>query len=223
MERLVASERFWIELRAGASVATASQAVGVSYFTGYRWLAEPVVTGLRCQDPGRRVLPTPDGRFADMPGRPGLCGGVIGLRRVAEHPDWFSAVVAANTGLPTDDHDMPQWWAFREAVELRRCWTSRDCCRPAAALSCPQLPGPATTRRSRTSRQRPAHGNADAGFDPPTTRRPMRTGRPRRCHRWHPVLLRVLQRRSDHRQDGVTAADHAGCRWTRPSDDHRCG
>ena len=40
MERLVASERFWIELQAGASVATASQAVGVSHFTGYRWLAE---------------------------------------------------------------------------------------------------------------------------------------------------------------------------------------
>jgi transposase, IS30 family len=38
--RLVASERFWIELQAGASVAAASQAVGVSWFTGYRWLAE---------------------------------------------------------------------------------------------------------------------------------------------------------------------------------------
>jgi hypothetical protein len=32
--RLVAPEEFWIELRAGASVATASQASGVSYFTG---------------------------------------------------------------------------------------------------------------------------------------------------------------------------------------------
>ena len=40
MERLVAPEEFWIELRAGVSVATASQASGVSYFTGYRWLAE---------------------------------------------------------------------------------------------------------------------------------------------------------------------------------------
>ncbi|HSO52020.1 MAG TPA: IS30 family transposase, partial [Actinomycetes bacterium] len=40
MERLVAPEEFWIELQAGASVATASQAAGVSYFTGYRWLAE---------------------------------------------------------------------------------------------------------------------------------------------------------------------------------------
>jgi haloalkane dehalogenase len=45
-------------------------------------------------------------------------GGLIGLRLVAEHPDRFAAVVAANTGLPTGDHDMPPvWWAFREAVE----------------------------------------------------------------------------------------------------------
>lgn len=45
-------------------------------------------------------------------------GGLIGLRLVAEHPARFSAVVAANTGLPTGDHDMPpQWWVFRRAVE----------------------------------------------------------------------------------------------------------
>jgi haloalkane dehalogenase len=45
-------------------------------------------------------------------------GGLIGLRLVAEHPDRFTAVVAANTGLPTGDHDMPEvWWAFRRAVE----------------------------------------------------------------------------------------------------------
>ncbi|MGH3424212.1 MAG: haloalkane dehalogenase [Nocardioidaceae bacterium] len=45
-------------------------------------------------------------------------GGLIGLRLVAEHPDRFAAVVAANTGLPTGDHDMPAvWWAFRDAVE----------------------------------------------------------------------------------------------------------
>jgi len=45
-------------------------------------------------------------------------GGLIGLRLVAEHPDRFAAVVAANTGLPTGDFDMPQiWWMFREAVE----------------------------------------------------------------------------------------------------------
>ena len=45
-------------------------------------------------------------------------GGLIGLRLVAEHPDRFARVVAANTGLPTGDHPMPDiWWAFRRAVE----------------------------------------------------------------------------------------------------------
>jgi haloalkane dehalogenase len=45
-------------------------------------------------------------------------GGLIGLRLVAEHPDRFARVVAANTGLPTGDHGMPDvWWHFRQAVE----------------------------------------------------------------------------------------------------------
>lgn len=45
-------------------------------------------------------------------------GGLIGLRLVAEHPERFAAVVAANTGLPTGDADMPPvWWQFRRAVE----------------------------------------------------------------------------------------------------------
>ncbi len=45
-------------------------------------------------------------------------GGLIGLRLVAEHPDRFTGVVAANTGLPTGDVDMPEfWWQFRRAVE----------------------------------------------------------------------------------------------------------
>ena len=45
-------------------------------------------------------------------------GGLIGLRLVAEHPDRFARVVAANTGLPTGDFDMPEvWWKFRQAVE----------------------------------------------------------------------------------------------------------
>ncbi|SFQ45037.1 haloalkane dehalogenase [Amycolatopsis arida] len=45
-------------------------------------------------------------------------GGLIGLRLVAEHPGRFAGVVAANTGLPTGDHDMPEaWWAFRAMVE----------------------------------------------------------------------------------------------------------
>jgi haloalkane dehalogenase len=45
-------------------------------------------------------------------------GGLIGLRLVAADPGRFTAVVAANTGLPTGDHDMPEpWWQFRRAVE----------------------------------------------------------------------------------------------------------
>jgi haloalkane dehalogenase len=45
-------------------------------------------------------------------------GGLIGLRLVAEHPDRFARVVAANTGLPTGDLPMPDiWWQFREAIE----------------------------------------------------------------------------------------------------------
>jgi haloalkane dehalogenase len=45
-------------------------------------------------------------------------GGLIGLRLVAAHQDRFSGVVAANTGLPTGDADMPKvWWQFRHAVE----------------------------------------------------------------------------------------------------------
>ncbi len=45
-------------------------------------------------------------------------GGLIGLRLVAEHPDRFARVVAANTGLPTGDVNMPEvWWRFRKAVE----------------------------------------------------------------------------------------------------------
>jgi haloalkane dehalogenase len=44
-------------------------------------------------------------------------GGLIGLRLVAEHPDRFVRVVAANTGLPTGDQPMPEvWLRFREVV-----------------------------------------------------------------------------------------------------------
>jgi haloalkane dehalogenase len=44
-------------------------------------------------------------------------GGLIGLRLVAEHPDRFARVVAANTLLPTGDEPMPGiWLRFREVV-----------------------------------------------------------------------------------------------------------
>jgi haloalkane dehalogenase len=45
-------------------------------------------------------------------------GGLIGLRLVAAEPERWAGVVAANTGLPTGDVDMPAvWWQFRRAVE----------------------------------------------------------------------------------------------------------
>jgi haloalkane dehalogenase len=45
-------------------------------------------------------------------------GGLTGLRLAAEHPDRFARIVAANTGLPTGDFDMPEiWHQFRQAVQ----------------------------------------------------------------------------------------------------------
>lgn len=45
-------------------------------------------------------------------------GGLIGLRLVADHPDRFAAVVAANTALPTGDQPMPdaflRWQRFSQ-------------------------------------------------------------------------------------------------------------
>jgi haloalkane dehalogenase len=45
-------------------------------------------------------------------------GGLIGLRLVGEHPQRFARVVAANTGLPTGDHPMPEiWHQFRTVIQ----------------------------------------------------------------------------------------------------------
>ncbi|MHB1710013.1 MAG: haloalkane dehalogenase [Acidimicrobiales bacterium] len=45
-------------------------------------------------------------------------GGLIGLRLVAEHPDRFARVCAANTGLPDGTRRLPDaWWQFRDFVQ----------------------------------------------------------------------------------------------------------
>lgn len=45
-------------------------------------------------------------------------GGLVGLRLATENEGLFERIVAANTGLPTGDHGMPDiWWAMRKAVE----------------------------------------------------------------------------------------------------------
>jgi haloalkane dehalogenase len=45
-------------------------------------------------------------------------GGLIGLRLAAEHRDRFARLVAANTGLPTGDHPMPEiWHRFKQAMQ----------------------------------------------------------------------------------------------------------
>lgn len=47
-------------------------------------------------------------------------GGLLGLRMVAEHPDWFARVCAANTFLPTGDKPAGEafmkWKAFSQEV-----------------------------------------------------------------------------------------------------------
>ena len=44
-------------------------------------------------------------------------GGLLGLRLVAEQPDRFTRVCAANTGLPDGSHRLPDvWWQFRDFV-----------------------------------------------------------------------------------------------------------
>jgi haloalkane dehalogenase len=66
-------------------------------------------------------------------------GGLIGLRLVAEHPNRFARLVAANTGLPTGDHPMPEiWHRFREAmqsapqIDISR-FVASGCRRPVSA------------------------------------------------------------------------------------------
>ncbi len=96
-------------------------------------------------------------------------GGLLGLRLVAEHPDRFAAVVAANTGLPTGDVAMPDvWWRFRRAVE-------RADVLDVGRLVAGRVRAPDGRRRPRGVRrtvprrglQGGSAGDADAGADRP--------------------------------------------------------
>jgi haloalkane dehalogenase len=45
-------------------------------------------------------------------------GGLIGMRLVAEHPERFARVCAANTGLPDGTRRLPEaWWLFHDFVQ----------------------------------------------------------------------------------------------------------
>ena len=108
-------------------------------------------------------------------------GGLIGLRLVAEHPDRFGRVVAANTGLPTGDQPMPDvWLRFRDVVR-----TAPGVERvPAGAVRLPdcavhQRCSPPTTRRFPTRANWPGSARCPARADiPGRSRRPRPTGPP---------------------------------------------
>ncbi len=52
-------------------------------------------------------------------------GGLIGLRVAAEHPDLFAGIIAANTGLPTGDHQPTEaflrWQKYSQTVPEFHC------------------------------------------------------------------------------------------------------
>ena len=68
-------------------------------------------------------------------------GSLIGLRLVAEHPDWFARVVLTNGGLPTGDQQMPEafhrWHDFSQSMRdlpVGRIITMGTVNRPSAAV-----------------------------------------------------------------------------------------
>ena len=107
-------------------------------------------------------------------------GGLIGLRLVAEHPERFARVVAANTGLPTGDQPMPDvWLRFRDVVAAapalsvsRLVQSGCQSPLPAAVLAAYDAPFPDESYMA-------GRGPCPAWCRPPPTTRPARpTGRP---------------------------------------------
>ena len=100
-------------------------------------------------------------------------GGLIGLRLVAENPDRFARVVAANTGLPTGDVDMPEiWWLFRRAVEEAEVLdigrlVAAGCARPMADDVRAAYDAPFPDERAKAGARAPARRWCRPG---PTTR-----------------------------------------------------
>jgi haloalkane dehalogenase len=83
-------------------------------------------------------------------------GGLLGLRLVAEQPERFDRVCAANTGLPDGSSRLPDvWWQFRDFVvrteDLPVGVLVRSGCVQPMARRCRRR----TTRPSRTRRTRP--------------------------------------------------------------------
>ena len=137
-------------------------------------------------------------------------GGLIGLRLVAEHPDRFIRVVAANTGLPTGDHDMPEvWWRFRRAVEKAQVLdigrlVAAGCVRPMTTEVRAAYDAPFPEERAK------AGARAMPSLVPT---RPDDPASQANRAAWKvlsasdlPVLLRVQRQRPDHRRDGTDPA-----------------
>ncbi|HEY3822429.1 MAG TPA: haloalkane dehalogenase [Polyangiaceae bacterium] len=83
-------------------------------------------------------------------------GGLVGLRLVAEHPERFARVVAANTGLPTGDERVSEaflaWQAFSQKTEVLPVGriVQTGCARPVAAevVAAYEAPFPDETYKS---------------------------------------------------------------------------
>ena len=113
-------------------------------------------------------------------------GGLIGLRLVAENPDRFDRVVAANTFLPTGDAPAGEAFLAWQGVLAgrRRTSTSAASSRAAAHAAVRTRSSRPTTRRSPTTRTRRARASSRRSCRSRPTIRPRRpTARRGRCSR----------------------------------------